>query len=66
MKKELEQIKDILVAANKEALFKVIDEVAVPALKEAVARTATPLVDAAVATLAPVLVAELKKIITHL
>ena len=44
--------------------FAVLDEVLEPALKEAVAKSATQLDDAAVALLYPVIEAEVKKLIS--
>lgn len=62
----LEQAKDIIVAKNKEALTEIIDVVLYPALQAAVANTPNLIDDAALQALGPALVAELKKIISHL
>lgn len=55
-----ELAKQILINDGKAMLYKLLDEVALPALKEAVAKTATPLDDLAVNTLAPVMIEQIK------
>lgn len=63
---KIEQVKDILVAKNKEALVEIIDAVGYPALQEAVAKTSTQLDDYALAALGSELVKQLKQIIEKL
>lgn len=63
MSKELEQAKDIALEASEVVAKKIFDEIAIPALDAAVAKSPNKFDDVALAALKPVLIEEAHKLI---